>query len=44
MTTIAELGEFGLIARLTAGLPPSPDVIVGVGDDAAILDVGGDDV
>ncbi len=44
MTTIAELGEFGLIARITAGLPQSPDVIVGVGDDAAILDIGGEEV
>ncbi len=42
MITIAELGEFGLIARLTAGLPRSADVILGVGDDAAILDIGGD--
>ena len=44
LTKIAELGEFGLIARLTAGLPPSPDVIAGVGDDAAILDIGSNDV
>ncbi len=44
MTTIAELGEFGLIARLTAGLPQPTDVIVGVGDDAAILDTGGDEL
>ncbi len=44
MTTIAELGEFGLIARLTAGLPQPADVIVGVGDDAAILDMGGDEL
>src|SRR6266496_978340 len=44
LTKIAELGEFGLIARLTAGLPPSPDVITGVGDDAAILDIGSTDV
>src|SRR6266576_414499 len=42
MPTIAELGEFGLIARITGGLPPSSDVIVGVGDDAAVLDIGGD--
>ena len=41
MTTIAELGEFGLIARLTAGLPQSTDVIVGAGDDAAILNIIG---
>jgi len=44
LTKIAELGEFGLIARLTAGLPPSSDVIAGVGDDAAILDIGSNDV
>ncbi len=44
MTTIAELGEFGLIARLTAGLPQPADVIVGVGDDAAVLDTGGDEL
>lgn len=44
MTTIAELGEFGLIARITAGLPQSADVIVGVGDDAAVLDVGCDEL
>ncbi len=40
MTTIAELGEIGLIARITAGLPQSAGVIVGVGDDAAVLDIG----
>ncbi len=44
MTSIAELGEFGLIARLTAGLPRLPGVILGVGDDAAILDIGGDEL
>jgi thiamine-monophosphate kinase len=44
MTTIAEFGEFGLIARITAGLPQSADVIVGVGDDAAVLDIGGDEL
>lgn len=32
-----ELGEFGLIARLTSGLPVNAGVIVGVGDDAAVL-------
>jgi thiamine-monophosphate kinase len=40
--TIAALGEFGLIARLTAGLAARPDVLVGVGDDCAVLDLGGD--
>jgi thiamine-monophosphate kinase len=44
MVTIAELGEFGLIARITAGLPQSSDIIVGVGDDAAVLDIGGDEL
>src|SRR2546421_551281 len=44
MATVGELGEFRLIARITAGLPQSPDVIVGVGDDAAILDIGGEEV
>lgn len=44
MTTVAELGEFGVIARITAGLPQFPDVIAGVGDDAAILDIGSNDV
>ena len=44
MPTIAELGEFGLIARITAGLPQSADVIVGVGDDAAVLDIGCDEL
>ncbi len=40
MPTVAELGEFGLIARLTAALSPSADVVTGVGDDAAILKAG----
>lgn len=44
MTTVAELGEFGLIARLTAGLPHTAAVIAGVGDDAAILDIGGSEL
>lgn len=42
--TIGALGEFGLIARLTAGLPMHPDVLVGVGDDCAVLEVGGAEV
>lgn len=36
------IGEFGLIARLTRGLETRPDVVLGVGDDAALLDVGPD--
>lgn len=31
------VGEFELIARLTAGLATRPDVVVGVGDDTALL-------
>ncbi|MFI5274425.1 MAG: thiamine-phosphate kinase [Ktedonobacterales bacterium] len=31
------IGEFELIARLTAGLPARPDVALGPGDDAALL-------
>lgn len=42
--TIAALGEFGLISRLTAGLASHPDVLVGVGDDCAVLDLGGEQV
>ena len=38
---IDELGEFALIERLTAGLPSRADVALGVGDDAALLDLGG---
>jgi thiamine-monophosphate kinase len=34
--------EFELIAHLTRGLPPRPDVALGVGDDCAILDLNGD--
>jgi thiamine-monophosphate kinase len=43
MQTVGDLGEFGIIARLTQGLPPRPDVVLGVGDDAALLDVGSAD-
>jgi thiamine-monophosphate kinase len=38
---IDELGEFALIARLTAGLPTRADVALGAGDDAALLDLSG---
>ena len=33
------LGEFGLIARLTAGIETRSDVLLSVGDDAALLDL-----
>ena len=40
-TTLAELGERGLIARLRHRLPPpGPDVLVGIGDDAAAVTLG----
>jgi thiamine-monophosphate kinase len=37
--TARDLGEFGLIAAVTARLPTSPSVLVGPGDDAALLAV-----
>jgi thiamine-monophosphate kinase len=37
--TVAELGEFGLIAAIAARLPPDDALAVGVGDDAAVLRV-----
>ncbi|HNT86539.1 MAG TPA: thiamine-phosphate kinase [Candidatus Hydrogenedentes bacterium] len=40
MTTLRDLGEFGLIERLTRGLPLSEDVLQGVGDDCAVVRVG----
>lgn len=40
--TIADVGEFGLIERIRDGLPPAaPGVAVGLGDDAAVLDLPG---
>jgi thiamine-monophosphate kinase len=38
----SELGEFGLIRRLTEGLESRPDVLLAAGDDAALLDIGTD--
>ena len=39
---IAELGEFGLIKRLTENIKPeNKSTIQGVGDDCAVLDYGG---
>jgi thiamine-monophosphate kinase len=34
---VAALGEFGLIAALSAWLPADPRALVGIGDDAAVL-------
>ena len=42
-TTLAELGERGLIKRLRHRIPaPGPDVLLGIGDDAAAVAWGGD--
>lgn len=42
---ISELGEFGLIDRITASLPiKNPSTVMAVGDDAAILDFGDKEV
>ncbi|GCE13194.1 thiamine-phosphate kinase [Tengunoibacter tsumagoiensis] len=38
----SSLGEFELIARLTQGLHSRADVALGVGDDCALLELGGD--
>jgi thiamine-monophosphate kinase len=35
--TVAAIGEFGLIAALSAWLPPDERALVGIGDDAAVL-------
>ena len=40
--TIGELGEFALIERITAGLGASGQVVLGVGDDCAVLRLAGD--
>ncbi len=39
--TLAELGEFSLISAITDGLQLGPDVLLGPGDDAAVLAVDG---
>lgn len=38
--TLADIGEFGLIARMAA-VPEDPSIIVGPGDDCAIVRIGG---
>jgi thiamine-monophosphate kinase len=37
--TVADIGEFGLIAAIRAVLPPDSSAVVGIGDDAAVLPV-----
>lgn len=40
-TEIASLGEFGLIRRLASNFQPAlPDTVRGIGDDAAVIDLG----
>ncbi len=40
-TEIASLGEFGLINRLSESFAPTlPDTVKGIGDDAAVIDLG----
>ena len=39
--TVADLGEFGLIAQIRALVPPEPDGVLGIGDDAAVLPAPG---
>ena len=44
-TPISEVGEFGLIARIERTLGPAAEgarLTTGIGDDAAVLDLGGD--
>lgn len=35
--TVHDLGEFGVIARIAAGIPSRSEVHIGIGDDAAVL-------
>ena len=39
--TLADVGEFAFLDSVLPGLPQSPAVLVGPGDDAAVLDLGG---
>ncbi len=44
-TEISQLGEFGLIDRLTEGLSPkNPSTVKGVGDDCAVIRSGDNDI
>lgn len=42
--TLGDVGEFGLIAALTARFTQGPSVLIGPGDDAAVLEVPGGEV
>lgn len=39
--TLSEVGEFAFLDRVLPGLPQGGDVVVGPGDDAAVLDLAG---
>lgn len=39
-TTLAELGEEAVVSRLVSGIPDTPGVIAGPGDDCAVIDTG----
>ena len=42
---IEQLGEFGLIERIRSALPePGPNVVVGIGDDVAVLEASAESV
>jgi thiamine-monophosphate kinase len=43
-TTLAQLGEFALIAEIVRDLPQSDEVLLGPGDDGAVLATGGSTV
>jgi thiamine-monophosphate kinase len=41
LTSLASIGEFGLISRLTANVKQyHPETLKGIGDDAAVIDTG----
>jgi thiamine-monophosphate kinase len=45
LTPISQLGEFGLIEQITRGFRHfNPQLLKGVGDDAAVYSIGGEDV
>lgn len=39
-TTLADLGEEEVVSRLVSGIPATPGVIAGPGDDCAVIDTG----
>lgn len=43
-STLADLGEEEVVRRLVAGLPQGSQVLVGPGDDCAVIDAGGGDL